>query len=426
MRLTGSEGGLRAATRLAALRMLGVLLRPVADAPGSSLADPAFAPAGPVAESGRRPRLLLIRPDHLGDALLAMPTGLALRRAIPTARIDWLVGPWAAEVVERAPHADAILTCRFPGFTRAPKRSLWEPYVELARQARRLRPRRYDAALVLRPDHWWGAMLAAAAGIPARLGYAVPECQPFLTHLRPAATSAHAVEQGLALARAVVDLLAPGAAIVDAAPTVTIRPDERAWADRALAEHGLGVGGPLVALHAGSGSAVKNWLPERWRQVAATLREDPGVSLVLTGGPAEAPGLAEIARGLEPAPPVLAGRTSLGQLAALYERCSLVLGGDSGPLHLAAAVGTPTLRLYGPTDPRLFGPWGDLDRHTVVQAGLACQPCGNLVAPPCGARSTPACLRVVSAEQVLGVAVERLGRTRSPLRGRGGAALHPC
>src|SRR3712207_4615798 len=111
-----------------------------------------------------------------------------------------------------------------------------------------------------------------------------------------------------------------------------------------------------------------------------------------------------IARGLSPRPLVLAGRTSLGQLAALFERCSLVLGGDSGPLHLAAAVGTPTVRLYGPTSQAVFGPWGDPAVQVGIQASLPCQPCGNITVPPCGATGTPACLRVVGPEEVVAAA----------------------
>ena len=98
---------------------------------------------------------------------------------------------------------------------------------------------------------------------------------------------------------------------------------------------------------------------------------------------------------------LLVGKTTLGQLGALCKRAMLVLGVDSGPLHLAAALGTPTLRLYGPTDEAIFGPLDHLGdsgapapppNHHVLTNPLPCRPCGNLLAPPCGARSEPACL----------------------------------
>ncbi len=357
----------------------------------------------------------------MGDVLLAAPVGLVLRAGLPSARIDWLVGPWATEVVRRASHADAIMTCDFPGFTRRPKRSAWEPYVELAREAGRLRRARYDAALVLRPDHWWGAVLAAAACIPHRIGFGVPECRPFLTHQLPFAGGEHSVELGLSLARLAAEVLAPGTSVGTAEPAFGVEADERRWVAGLLDEAGLAARSPLVAIHPGSGALLKNWATSRWSEVGEAIQQRTGGGVVLTGSREEAALLREAAARLD-SPLVLNGRTSLGQLAALFERCDLVVGGDSGPLHLAAAVGTPTVRVYGPTDPAVFGPRGPA-RHRVVQVGLACQPCGNIVAPPCGAISGPACLREVSVESVLAEAMQALRphpRAPSPKFGRGG------
>jgi lipopolysaccharide heptosyltransferase II len=345
-------------------------------------------------------RILLIRPDHLGDALLATPTGLALRDAFPEARIDWLVGPWAAEVIRRAPHADAILTCEFPGFTRRAKQSPWQPYLALAREARRLRARGYDLALILRADHWWGALLSIAAGVPCRLGYGVDECRPFLTHQLPVDSTTQSVDQGLALARLAGRILGSGNEVREFEPRFDIRPDERAWARHALEWAENARQGPIVAIHPGSGAVVKNWLPERWNELVAALEKRSGARVVLTGSEAETGLLRQITDRLDTQPLVLSGKTTLGKLAAVFEASSLVVGGDSGPLHLAAAVGTPTVRLYGPTDPALFGPRGDRAAHHVVRASLPCQPCGNIVAPPCGATATPACLRVLSVAHV--------------------------
>ena len=98
---------------------------------------------------------------------------------------------------------------------------------------------------------------------------------------------------------------------------------------------------------------------------------------------------------------ILAGELPLGMLAALLRRAELVLGADSGPLHLAAAVGAPTVRLFGPTDPGLYGPWGVEGEHCVVRIQLPCSPCGNLVEPPCGAATMPYCMLGITVEQVL-------------------------
>src|SRR4029079_8429970 len=100
-------------------------------------------------------------------------------------QIDWLVGPWSAEMARRSGGEATVHTLDFPRFTRRAKRSPREPYQLLAGEAAQLRTHAYDAAVILRPDHWWGAMLAALAGVPRRFGYAVEECEPYLNDTLP-------------------------------------------------------------------------------------------------------------------------------------------------------------------------------------------------------------------------------------------------
>ena len=130
-------------------------------------------PAGPASNAPRR--ILVIRPDHLGDLLFATPALHLLRASLPDAHIAALVGPWGEAVLAGNPDIDELLTCPFPGFTRQPKSNPLAPYRLLQAEAQRLAALDFDLALVLRFDHWWGAWLAAAAGIPQRLGYAIDE-----------------------------------------------------------------------------------------------------------------------------------------------------------------------------------------------------------------------------------------------------------
>ncbi len=143
--------------------------------------------------------VLLIRPDHLGARLFTPPAIRLLREALPQAHITCLVGHWSKAVVENNPHVDEIALCPFPGFTRQKKRSTMDPYVTLLQHARRLRQKDFDLAIVLRFDHWWGALLAYLAGIPRRVGYDVAEVRPFLTDVVPYSPGRHEVEQNLAL-----------------------------------------------------------------------------------------------------------------------------------------------------------------------------------------------------------------------------------
>ncbi|MFQ5578929.1 MAG: glycosyltransferase family 9 protein, partial [Anaerolineae bacterium] len=118
--------------------------------------------------------ILLIRPDHMGDLLFATPAIRYLRELLPQAHLALMVGPWGRPVMQSNPYLNQILSCDFPGFTRRPKPSPGQPYRYLRQQAALLRRHRFDQAIILRFDHWWGAWLAAAAHIPRRFGYAAP------------------------------------------------------------------------------------------------------------------------------------------------------------------------------------------------------------------------------------------------------------
>jgi ADP-heptose:LPS heptosyltransferase len=372
---------------------------------------------------GRPPRILLMRPDHLGDLLLAGPAAAVLREALPGAQVDWLVGPWSAEMARRAGHLDragVVRTLDFPGFTRRPKRSAVEPYAALWQAAAQLRAEQYDAALILRQDHWWGAMLASLAGIPRRFGYAVPECLPFLTDTLPIPSGAHrhAVRTNQALARLAGSRLSgqpPVRSLLD--PSFTTSPDEQVWARAWLSDHLPSGPTQIIAIHPGAGAPIKQWLPEGWAEVARAMRDRFDARIFLTGGPGEHDLVEQVAARLDPRPPSIVGASTIGQLAALFEACDLVFGCDSGPLHLATAVSTMTVRLYGPTDDQEFGPWSrDRHRwpigHRSVGHGTACplwiQPCGYLADPPCGFAEHPPCMREIAPAAVASAAIELL------------------
>jgi len=322
--------------------------------------------------------ILLIRPDHLGDLLFTTPALRALRKTFPRALITCLVGPWAEAAVASNPGIDEVMLCPFPGFTRQPKKSIIEPYVVLGRYARLLREKEFDLAVVLRFDHWWGALLAYLARIPRRVGYDIAEVKPFLTDAVPYVPGRHEVEQNLALVEGAggqrEHLVTPSAHPLE----FPFSAQDREFAAHYLAEQGVGGDDPLVCIHPGAGAPVKLWRNEGWVQVADALIEGYGAKVILTGSANEVPLVQAIAAGMAGQPIVAAGQTTLGQLAALMARCRLVLGVDSGPLHLAVAVGTPTVHLYGPVDSHTFGPWGDPARHIVLTSGMACIPCNRL------------------------------------------------
>lgn len=357
------------------------------------------------------PRILLIRPDHLGDMVLTTPVLDALKSHIPGAHITMMVGPWSSEVVARHPAIDRLLLCSFPGFQRTPQKAL-APYIMLFNLAQQLRRSNYDIAINLRSDFWWGAALMYLARIPRRVGYAITPGTPFLNHTIPFHAAELATVSNLRLVNVALATLGhasltepytPAQYPLVFAPT----PEEYADVQQRLNKEGITENTPIVVIHPGTGAAVKLWRNEAWAHCAnalpTLLTTSTQVRIILTGSPNERPLLEEIARGIT-TPPVMLTDLTVGQLAALLGRASLVLGVDNGPLHLAVAQRTPTVQIFGPTDPRVFGPWGNPEQHIVIASTHRCPtcpaiPCGRLDFCPDELPQHP-CVRLVTEQEM--------------------------
>lgn len=316
-------------------------------------------------------RLLLIRPDHIGDVLFTTPALRLLRETFPDTHVTALVGPWAETVVERNPNVDAVERCSFPWFDRQPKPSPWQPYRVLLAEARRLRSHGFDTVLILRFDHWWGALLGALAGIPARIGYATPETRPFLTTAMPYPADQHAVSHNLTLVETLAQLTGRPLPDVDRRLQFDLTESERTFAQQFFEQRQTAEPAAVVGLHPGAGDPSKLWPAERWAAVADHLAQTWDASIVITGSPDERSLAEEIARRMARQPIIAAGETTLGEAVAVLARCRLVVGADTGPMHLAVALDVPTIHLYGPFDHGLFGPWGNPERHRIVRAPSA-------------------------------------------------------
>jgi heptosyltransferase-2/heptosyltransferase-3 len=366
--------------------------------------------------SPRAARILVIRPDHLGDLLFVTPALRTLRQRYPDAHVTALVGPWGEAVLSNNPHVDETIALPFPGFTRQSKPSPWQPYSLLRHWARLLRGR-YDLAFILRFDHWWGALLAYLAAVPQRVGYTIPEVAPFLTQSLPYIAGRHEVVQNLQLVNwELVDWVSQtthqstNLPITDLPITdlPTDHPIEFHVPEQAIAWARVQFQiEETIAIHPGAGAAVKLWGVERWAAVANALAAETGVQIVLTGSAAERSLCQQIAGQMNAPARVMAGETTLDQLAALFARCRLALGPDCGPLHLAVAVGTPTVHLYGPVDRVTFGPWGPPERHRALVSAWPCIPCNRLDYGADELALHP-CVREIRVQEVLSAARQAL------------------
>ena len=356
-------------------------------------------------------RIVLVRPDHLGDVLLTLPAVATLRRAVPDSHITYLVADGVGPVPRHCPDVDATITVPFPPL------STWSPapgwsgppgWTEtLARVAPDLRGR-FDLAILPRADDPVSGALVAAAGVPIRLGYAAPRTQPFLTVAVPMLSRKHVAVQAIDLALAALDHLGARYPAEYGGPVPCFVPTA-AEEDEASAVLGwtpsIAAIGPIV-LHPGSGWPLKNWPVRRWGQLAAELACRYGVTPLITGGPHERDLVGAVVETSGRRARGLAGCLSLGGLAALFRRAQLVVAIDSGPLHLAAMLGAPSVGLYGPADPLEFGPWCATSHQRIVRVQLPCSPCRTLVEPPCGAVVEPPCVTEISVAAVLAVAAE--------------------
>ena len=311
-------------------------------------------------------KILVVRLGAIGDVANALVLAGALARHDPAVRIGWAVHPLARPLVEGHPAVSRV--------------HLWPRGAGpagLLRLARELRAERYDLAIDAQRIAK-SALLARLSGAPRVLGFDRARCKEaswLLTRERipPGDPGAHVVEQYLELA---LHLGVPAPAAVHELPA---DPAAEAWADAQVARWG----GAPVLLNVGASKPANRWPAERFGLLARALRAGTDAPLVLTGGPDDraAADAARAALGADLPPGVhdLVGATTLSQLVALARRARLLVGADTGPMHVAAAVGTPVVALFGPADPRRTGPWqGGRAVHRVLRAPPPpCAPCGR-------------------------------------------------
>ncbi len=336
-------------------------------------------------------RVAVLRLDHLGDVLFALPALRALRRALPAAQVDLFVGPWGREAAGLGRAADRLHVFDAPWFWR-PRRVEW-PWKAIAGLAGELRRGDFDLGIDLRGDLRHGLALWAS-GIPWRAGHTLTAGRFLLTHPVEARPGLHEVEQNLSL---LSGLGLPGGGAGPALPRVFPPSAAAAEAGRLWKELGLGV--RVVAAQAASGAASKLWPEENWARLLDGLPR--GFQAVLLGSGPERPAMERLARRCRRRPALATGRLGLGGLAAFLKRCRLLVSLDSGPAHLAAAVGTPVLALYSGTN--LLPQWGPRgSRVEAIQKAPACSPC-ELAACPLD----NACMRAIGADEAL-AAVRRM------------------
>jgi heptosyltransferase-2 len=319
-------------------------------------------------------RLLVRAPNWVGDVVLSLPAVRDLRRAFPEARLSMLARPWVADLYGGVAEVDEVL-----------------PSVGLRADTARVRGA-FDAAVLL-PNSLGTALVPWGARIGERWGFATDGRGPLLTRAVRVPARVRGRSQ-VYYYRAMLDGLG-----IDTTPPpdASLRCPEE-W--RARGREMLGAGGPWLGLNPGAHfGTAKRWRPERYAAVGDLVSQRAGARVVLVGGKAERALADQIAAGMAAKPRVLTGETTLPELVGVLACLDGFVTNDSGPMHLAAALGVPQVAVFGSTDWRETAPFSE--RATVVREPVPCAPC-MLRECPIDHR----CMRGVGVERVTEAALE--------------------
>ena len=327
--------------------------------------------------------ILLIKPSSLGDIVHAMPTCAAIRRAYPKARLTWLVKRAWAGLVKRIDGVDRVwpVESTLTG---------WLSQISL------LRAERFDLVVDLQ-GLFRSAAIGWLSGSPLLVGFANGrEGSPwFYSRSVPVPQlDMHAVDRYLLVAEAV-------GAVETGTPEFRFRipQTDHEEIDGLLSRSGVMPGTSWVAMNVSARWPTKQWPAASFAEVADLLRQEGWGAVVMIGGPEERADVAAVSAMMKTPAIDLAGATTVGLLPALLSKASVLITNDSGPMHIAAAVGTPVVALFGPTSAVRTGPYGV--GHHVLTGKVPCSPCFSRT---CHNTLPLECLQRVSPEQVLAAA----------------------
>ena len=340
-------------------------------------------------------RILIIKPSSLGDVVHALPTVNLIRRRFPDAHLAWLINDTLASLLKNCSIIDELITFPRQRFGSAKELPAFGDFLAV------LQGKGFDIVVDLQGLFRSGLMgWATLATRRIGLSDAREGARLFYNEVVEV-RHPHAVDRYLSAARH----LGCGDGPIEF-PLGSSDAD-RKYVDELLAHLASSLiphPSSFVAVNPSARWETKLWGVDNYRALAQRL---PRERVVFTGSSSEANWIGRLAQGCLN----LAGKTDLAQLAELYRRCALLITNDSGPMHIAAAVGTPVVAIFGPTDPALTGPYGK--QHVVLRAGIPCSPC---LKPYCTHTPRMECMSLVTVEQVLAAvtAVHLTTKTQRP------------
>ena len=311
---------------------------------------------------------ILIRGTNwIGDAVMTLPALTSIRKTFPHTRIAVLAKPWVADVYRLHPAVDDIMIFESPG--------RHDGIMGKFRLAHDLRQKRFDAVILLQ-NAIEAAIIAGLACIPVRAGYDTDARGWLLTHAvhrTGAIKKIHQTHYYLEMVKAL------GCAAVETDVRLVPGPERAKRAEAILGPYDLGQK-PLIGMAPGATyGAAKKWFPDRFAAVADRLTDHFSAQVLLFGSAADRESTGRIQQGMHHVPIDFAGRTALQEAMALMARCKIFISNDSGLMHVAAALGVPTIAIFGSTNPVTTGPIGS--QSIIIRKEVSCSPCLKATCP---------------------------------------------
>ncbi len=339
-------------------------------------------------EGSKKLNILIVKLSAIGDVIHTLPSLSVLRKLYPDAHITWVIEEDSSDIIEGHPCLDRIIISRRKGWLKNLKRlyEVRETIGEMKSFVATLRDRKYDLVVDFH-GLLKSSLIVFLSGGRRKLGYdSIQELSGlFLGEKIHEDMNKHAVDRYLDLPRHL------GADIGKPEFAIHIGEENRNRIDNLLKENGISMDAPFVSVNPVAFWDTKLWEDDKFARLCDRITEELKMKVVFTGGRNRE--TVDRIRSLMKFPSVdLTGKTTLRDLAYLYKLSDLIITTDSGPMHVSAAVGTPTVALFGPTDPARTGPYGE--GHTVIRRNLPCSPC---FLKKC---ETKKCMKEISVEDV--------------------------
>ncbi len=331
--------------------------------------------------------ILLIRLSSLGDIVLTSPAVRAVREHFPNARISMLVASQSADLLTENPHLDEVL-----GFDRRAKD---KDTSEMIRLARAIRERQFDLTIDFQRK-FRTSLLAYSSGAKCRVGYHQPH--GILCSVRVPDSSGHAIDRYFSLLHAV------GIEAKDRTLELFITESDRTYARKAMEKQSICADRPTVGLFPGAGWKLREWMPDRFAAIGDRLVRDFAAQVVVFGGPDECQLVNYVIDLMAEQATSFAGNQPIRRLAALIERCNLFLTNDTGPMHIAAALRTPTIALFGPGNHIRFQPLDHI--HSTVRHEVPCNPCKQFT----NRCKDNVCMKLIAVDEVWETVCQRMNQ----------------